>query len=94
MAEWIYNLSVIGFSVSFALLMVAGAAGILGALAELYCFGSYSVWIGPFFFGLVMRPTGVQAPRFTLGSRHTSRGGRLYHAAFGSVGIAVGRASA
>ncbi len=91
MAETIYNLSVVGFTAAFAVLIVAGIASVLGALAEVYCFGSYSLWLGPYFLGLVLKPHGARAPLFTAGSRQTTRGGRLYHIAFGGVGIAFGR---
>jgi hypothetical protein len=49
------------------------------------------LWLGPYFFGLVLKPHGARAPLFTAGSRQTTRGGRLYHVAFGGVGIAFGR---
>lgn len=94
MPDVIYNLSVAGFTACFAVLIVAGIASILGALAEIYCFGSYSAHVGPFFLGIVLKPHGARAPRFTAGSRCTTRGGRLYHIAFGGVGIAVGRLAA
>ena len=91
MPELIYNLSVAGFTACFTVLIVAGIASVLGALAAVYCFGSYSAHVGPFFLGIVIKPSGARAPRFSAGSRGTTRGGRLYHIAFGSVGLAIGR---